>query len=190
MGATAISASHTDRRRGAALAAREHEAHTTVYRPLPPRMRLVPIAVSTTGAIGREGQRFLAALSRRTAGAVPPRLLTFATWATPRFAPFVRMAIGCAVRRALATSLRQRWHRTTDPADYAGVAPADGGDDDGDGGGDDDGGDGGGDGAVDEGEGDGDGDGMAGGVAGDEAGGDVVGVDGGEAVAGGAMAVD
>ena len=155
------------------------------YRPLPPRMRLVPIAVSTTGAIGREGQRFLAALSRRTAGAVPPRLLTFATWATPRFAPFVRMAIGCAVRRALATSLRQRWHRTTDPADYAGVAPADAGDD---GGGDDDGDGGGGDVAGDED--DGDGGGMAGDVAGDEAGGDELGFGGGEEVAGGAMAVD
>ena len=142
-------------------------------------MRLVPIAVSTTGAIGREGQRFLAALSRRTAGAVPPRLLTFATWATPRFAPFVRMAIGCAVRRALATSLRQRWHRTTDPADFAGVAPAAGDD------GDDDGSDaGGGDMAGDEAGGDGgDGDGEGGD-------GDGEGGDGDEVEAGGAMAVD
>ena len=121
-----------------------------------------------------EGQRFLAALSRRTAGVVPPRLLSFATWATPRFAPFARMAIGCAVRRALATSLRQRWHRTTDPADYAGVAPAADDDDDDD----DDGGDEGGM-AGDEVGGDGDGDG-----------GDEMGGDGGEEGAGGAVVVD
>ena len=110
--------------------------YTQVYAPLPPRMRLVPLVVSMTGAIGRDGQRFLAALARRTSGAVPSQLLDFATWATPRLAPFARMAIGCAVRRGLASSLRVRWHRTTRAADLAGRDAVDDDGDDGDGGGD------------------------------------------------------
>ena len=75
---------------------------------------------------------------------MPSQLLDFATWATPRLAPFARMAIGCAVRRGLASSLRVRWHRTFRAADVAGRdAVDDDEDDDEDDGGDDGAGDGG-----------------------------------------------
>ena len=85
---------------------------------LPPRMRLIPaLTVSTHGAFGPEATRFLSDLGKRSGGGVPVSLLDSATWAVPRFAPFIRMAVAHAVRRGLAEAVLRRWRRVTDPAD-------------------------------------------------------------------------
>ena len=84
---------------------------------LPPRMRLIPLTVSTHGALGPEAQRFLSDLGKRAGGGVPVPLLDYATWAAPRFAPFVRMAVSHAVRRGLAEAVLRWWRRVKDPAD-------------------------------------------------------------------------
>ena len=47
---------------------------------------------------------------------MPVSLLDYATWAAPRFAPFIRMAVVHAVRRGLAEAILRRWRRVTDPA--------------------------------------------------------------------------
>ena len=115
-GATHRHAHHTDRTRLAAhLAVARHSAQSE-YGVLPPRMRLVVLAVSTFGSFGPSAVRFLADLGRRAGGALPVALLESATWAAPRFAPFVRMALGHAVRRGLAESVLRRWRRVHDPA--------------------------------------------------------------------------
>ena len=54
---------------------------------IPPRLRLVVLTVSVFGSFGRPALAFLAELSRRTGGAVPPPLLPAATWAAPRLRP-------------------------------------------------------------------------------------------------------
>ena len=78
-------------------------------------MRLVVVAISTFGSFGTEAQRLFAELSRRSGGGVPYALLDEASWAAPRFAPFIRMALGCAVRRGLAQSVRRHWRRVPRP---------------------------------------------------------------------------
>ena len=65
-------------------------------------MRLVVLAVSIHGSFSGPSLRFLADLGRRAGGGVPVTLLDCASWAVPRFAPFIRMAVAHAVRRGLA----------------------------------------------------------------------------------------
>ena len=89
----------------------------TEYGVLPPRMRLIPLTVSTHGAFGPEATRFLSDLGKRSGGGVPVSLLNSATWAVPRFAPFIRMAVAHAVRRGLAEAVLRHWRRVADPAD-------------------------------------------------------------------------
>ena len=48
---------------------------------------------------------------------MPVSLLDSATWAVPRFAPFIRMAVAHAVRRGLAEAVLRHWRRVADPAD-------------------------------------------------------------------------
>ena len=48
---------------------------------------------------------------------MPVSLLDSATWAVPRFAPFIRMAVAHAVRRGLAEAVLRQWRRVADPAD-------------------------------------------------------------------------
>ena len=80
-------------------------------------MRLIPLTVSTHGALRPEAQRFLSDLGKRAGGGVPVSLLDCATWAAPRFAPFARMAVTHAVRHGLAEAVLRRWRRVVDPAD-------------------------------------------------------------------------
>ena len=82
-------------------------------------MRLVTFAVSTFGALGVEAAALIRGLSRRSGGAVPPSLLDEASWAVPRFAPFMRMAVTMAARRGMAEQL-DRWWRAADAPDEAG----------------------------------------------------------------------
>ncbi len=87
-------------------------------------MRLVILAVSIYGSFGPDALRFFSALGRRAGDTVPFALLGSATWATPRFAPFVRMAVSHAVRRGLAEAVLRRWRRVSDPsALYAAPPP-------------------------------------------------------------------
>ena len=124
-GTTHISSHHTDRDR---LTAHRHIAthsRDTEYGPLPPRMRLIIVAVSSFGSIGPGGQAFLSELGRRVGQTVPPALLPHASWATPRLAPMARMALAHATRRGLAASVCARWRRSSVPRDPS--VPADDG---------------------------------------------------------------
>ena len=94
----------------------DHSARAE-YGVLPPRMRLVVFAVSIFGSFGPPAQAFLTDLSRRSGGSVPAALLPQATWAVPRLAPFVRMAVSHAVRRGLAESVVRYWRRYPSAAD-------------------------------------------------------------------------
>ena len=80
-------------------------------------MRLIPLTVSIHGSFGPEATRFLSDLGKRSGGGVPVSLLDSASWACPRFAPFIRMAVSHAVRRGLAEAVLRRWRRVRDPAD-------------------------------------------------------------------------
>ena len=85
-------------------------------------MRLVVLAVSTHGSFGASAMRFVSDLGRRAGGGLPVSLLGCASWAVPRFAPFVRMAVAHAVRRGLAEAVLRRWCRVRDPSDlHAGL---------------------------------------------------------------------
>ena len=98
-GATHVASQHTDASRSAAHTSIASHCVGTEYSALPPRMRLIPLTVSTHGAFGPEATRFLSDLGKRSGGGVPVSLLDSATWAVPRFAPFIRMAVAHAVRR-------------------------------------------------------------------------------------------
>ena len=119
-GATHVASQHTDTSRSAAHTSIASHCVGTEYGALPPRMRLIPLTVSTHGAFGPEAMRFLADLGKRAGSCVPVSLLDCATWAVPRFAPFVRMAVSHAVRRGLAEAVLRRWQRVVDPADIIG----------------------------------------------------------------------
>ena len=85
------------------------------------RMRVVTFCVSTFGAFGAEAQALLRAVSRRVGGTVPPALADQSSWAAPRAAPFARQIVSLALRRSLASALR-------DPltaAEAAALAPRD-----------------------------------------------------------------
>ena len=106
---------------------------------------LVTLVVSTLGSLSRSFLSFISELSRRSGGDVPPALYDEASWATPRAAPFLRMACTFAARRGAARSVRGSWvsaaaHAAIYAAAHAAAAarvPA-GGDDGGDGSGGDD----------------------------------------------------
>ena len=69
---------------------------------LPPRTRLVVFALSVFGSLGSEAAAFVRWLHKRQSGKLPPTLLEAASWACPQLGPFVRQAVGVAVRRGLA----------------------------------------------------------------------------------------
>ena len=108
-GPSHINTNHTDHDRLAAHRAIAHRCRGTEYGPLPARMRLIVLPISIFGAIGTPGQAFISELSRRVGGLVPFSLLPHASWATPRVAPMIRMALTHAVRRGLATSIHTHW---------------------------------------------------------------------------------
>ena len=109
------SSAHPDRSRltvhaeVARLSARDE--YRTQAQPLAPAFRLVHFPISTFGSIGPSGQKLLSDLGRRVHGHVPASLLSQATWATPRFSMFARMAVTFAVRRGLAEYVRRSWVR-------------------------------------------------------------------------------
>ena len=109
------SSAHPDRSRltvhaeVARLSARDE--YRTHVQPLAPAFRLVYFPISTFGSIGPSGQKLLSDLGRRMHGHVPASLLPQATWATPRFTVFARMAVTFAVRRGLAEYVRKSWVR-------------------------------------------------------------------------------
>lgn len=119
-GPTHINTNHTDRTRLAAHLAVARRCRDTEYGPMPERMRLIVLPVSIFGAIGSSGQTFISELSRRMRGTVPSSLLPHASWATPKLAPMIRMALTHAARRGLAASIHTHWHRGVEaPADGA-----------------------------------------------------------------------
>ena len=77
-----------------------------------PGMRLVIIAISTCGAINSEGIDFISDLAKRTDNSIPLALLDQASWAAPRLAPMICMALGFAVRRGLAAAVYHWWRRS------------------------------------------------------------------------------
>ena len=99
-GPTHVTSHATDRRRGGAHVSLASAA-TVQYGPMPPRSRLVPFVVSTTGAMGRQAAAFIAELAGRSPSSVPYALLQEASWAAPTFASFARCAVATAVRRAV-----------------------------------------------------------------------------------------
>ena len=65
---------------------------------------------SIFGAIGTPGQAFISELSRRIGGLVPFSLLPHASWATPRVAPMIRMALTpCRAPGLVAASIHTHW---------------------------------------------------------------------------------
>ena len=78
------------------------------HAPPDERLSLVTFSVSTGGSLGPEASDFLRRVAVARGCAVPPALLSDASWATPVFSVFARMAIGVEVRRAQASALRLR----------------------------------------------------------------------------------
>ena len=90
-------------------------AITNQYHDIAPNMRLVIIAISACGAINSEGIDFISQLAKRNDNSIPPALLDQASWAAPRLAPMIRMALGFAVRRGLAAAVHHWWRRSHAP---------------------------------------------------------------------------
>ena len=86
----------------------ERETVATYFgdEPPPQGMRLVTFALSIFGAFGPQAQALLRRLTQRCGRSVPPSLSEESSWATPLFAPFARMSLSLACRRALAFSVR------------------------------------------------------------------------------------
>ena len=101
------------RKQSAAHAAKARQALDD-YGALPPRMRLVPFTVSTFGALGQEARTLIQQIDRRCGSSIPLSLSPHATWAAPRFAPFIRMAVGCSVRRSIAAYHLLMWESRGD----------------------------------------------------------------------------
>ena len=74
--------------------------------PLRSHTRLVTFALSTFGCFGRPALDLLRDMGRRTGGALPASLADDSSWAAFEFAPYARMRLSLALRRALAASLR------------------------------------------------------------------------------------
>ena len=110
-----VAAHHTDRARLTAHLAIAANSRRDQYRDIAPNMRLVIIAISTCGAINSEGIDFISQLSKRNDNSIPPALLDQASWAAPRLAPMIRMALGFAVRRGLAAAVYHWWRRSHAP---------------------------------------------------------------------------
>ena len=66
--------------------------------------------VSTFGSFGAAARTFLSGLSQQQS-TVPAALHEHATWAAPRFVPFLRMAAGFSMRRSVAAYHRVHWWR-------------------------------------------------------------------------------
>ena len=106
--------SHQSHRVHLAPQAAVERATATDYGAPGPRLRLVPFVVSTFGSVGAAARAFLSSLSRQQS-TVPAALHEHATWAAPRFVPFLRhvlrMAAGFSVRRSVAAYHRVHWRR-------------------------------------------------------------------------------
>ena len=105
--ATHLQTHHPDQQRLACHRALERHCRANEYKvsndtPLPPRTRLVVFALSVFGSLGSEAAAFVHWLHKRQSGKLPPTLLEAASWACPQLGPFVRQAVGVAVRRGLA----------------------------------------------------------------------------------------
>jgi hypothetical protein len=111
-GPTHIATHHTDRSRLAAHLAIATHSRRNQYGDISPNMRLVILAISTCGAINTEGIDFISQLARRTDNSIPPALFEQASWAAPKLAPMIRMALGFAVRRGLAAAIHRWWQRS------------------------------------------------------------------------------
>jgi hypothetical protein len=111
-GSAHIGAHHTDRARLTAHLAIAANSRRHQYGDIAPGMRLVIIAISTCGAINSEGIDFISDLAKRTDNSIPLALLDQASWAAPRLAPMIRMALGFAVRRGLAAAVYHWWRRS------------------------------------------------------------------------------
>jgi hypothetical protein len=108
-GSAHIATHHTDRARMSAHLAIAAHSRRNQYGDIGPNMRLIIIAISTCGAINSEGIDFISHLAKRTDNSIPPALLHQASWAAPRLAPMIRMALGFAVRRGLAAAVYHWW---------------------------------------------------------------------------------
>ena len=111
-GSAHIGAHHTDRARLTAHLAIAASSRRHQYGDIAPGMRLIIIAISTCGAINSEGIDFISDLAKRTDNSIPLALLDQASWAAPRLAPMIRMALGFAVRRGLAAAVFHWWRRS------------------------------------------------------------------------------
>jgi len=98
----------TDRHRLAGHRAKERAAQDD-YGVLPARMRLLPFVVSTFGSFGPSARWLVQRLDRRCGSSIPLSLLPHASWAAPRLAPFIRMAVGCSIRRGTAMYHLEMW---------------------------------------------------------------------------------
>ena len=107
-----VAAHHTDRARLTAHLAIAAHSRRHQYGDIAPNMRLVIIAISACGAINSEGIDFISHLAKRNDNSIPPALLDQASWAAPRLAPMIRMALGFAVRRGLAAAVYHWWRRS------------------------------------------------------------------------------
>ena len=113
-GPTWISTAHTDSSRLAAHRVKEEEGPDDYFRdgdaasaaPPSTSFRLVTFVISTFGALGDQAQALISSISGKVGRSVPASLLDQATWATPTFAPYIRMAMTMAVRRQLAFGVR------------------------------------------------------------------------------------
>ena len=75
--------------------------------PLRPYVRLVTFSLSTFGSFGQPALDLLRDVGRRTSGHLPFAFADDASWAAYEFAPYARMRLSLALRRALAFSLRE-----------------------------------------------------------------------------------
>ena len=104
--------------------AKRHK-HTRTTRP----SRLARASSSSLslpfGSLGSEAVAFVRWLHKRQSGKLPPTLLEAASWACPQLGPFVRQAVGVAVRRGLAHAVNAtRVHVPPPPPPVAPVARA------------------------------------------------------------------
>ena len=116
-GATWVTRSHTDTTPRAAHHELERRQTPRSYfgptgsldptDPLRPFVRLVTFSLSTFGSFGQPALDLLRDVGRRLGGHLPALLSDDASWAAFEFAPYARMRLSLAIRRALARSLRE-----------------------------------------------------------------------------------
>ena len=113
-GPTWIATAHTDTSRLAAHRVKEEaglgeyfvDGDASAAAPAFTSFRLVTFVVSTFGSLGAQAQSLITSISGKVGRSVPASLLDQTSWATPSFAPFVRMAMTMAVRRQMALGVR------------------------------------------------------------------------------------